>query len=144
MFLTAPHSSTPTTSSFVYGRKYDDAQAFATSCAVASLLDATTVAVGCRWAISRARFGPETTATRDAGMSNASATTSLIRRSVDSSTPFISDTATASGASSERSGVSSARADCDGIAIATRSAPSRTTAGSDDAVTPAGRTIPGR
>ena len=32
--------------------------------AVAASGDATTVAVGCSWAISFARFGPETTAMR--------------------------------------------------------------------------------
>ena len=65
-FLTAPPSSQPTTSVFVYGRKYGGEQASCTHSARSSSVQAITVAVGCLRAISRARFGPETTTIRSA------------------------------------------------------------------------------
>ena len=64
---------------------------------------------------------------------SASATTWLIRRSDVSSTPFISETATAPGGTWSASGSRVARALCDGIATTTRSAPSSTATASVDA-----------
>ena len=106
-FFTAPHSSTPTTSSFVYGRKYADAHARATSWAVASLRrgDHASRSAAARrsrapgWARRRRRSGR-------VGIPSDSATTSLMRRSVASSTPFISETADGvRGATASASGV---------------------------------------
>ena len=77
-------------------------------------------------------------------MPSDSATTSLMRRSVDSSTPFMSETATACGATASASGVSMARALCDGMATATRSAPASAARTSLVAVTRGGSATPGR
>ena len=63
-FLTVPPSSQPITSVFQYGRKYPVWQARCSSRADISSEQATTDAATCRSAISLARFGPETTATR--------------------------------------------------------------------------------
>ena len=63
-FLTAPPSSQPTMSGFVYGRKYGVWQAACSGSARSASAQAITVAAGCSSAISRARFGPESTATR--------------------------------------------------------------------------------
>ncbi len=75
----------------------------ATVVAVSSDSEATTAAVGCCLAISNARFGPETTATRSGPTPSSSRITSLIRRPVARSTPFIRETRIA------RSGMSSCR-----------------------------------
>ena len=62
-----------------------------------SSAQATTLAAGCRWAISLARLGPDTTAMRSGPAPVTSAMTSLIRRVVPSSMPFIRLTRTQSG-----------------------------------------------
>ena len=72
------------------------ARAAAAACATASSAQATTDAAGSRWAISWARLGPLTTAIRSGPAPVTSAITSLIRFRVPSSTPFISETSTAS------------------------------------------------
>ena len=59
---------------------------------VSRLVDETTAAVGCSFAISSARFGPEITAICDSAIGSTSAMTSLMRMPVDFSTPFMSDT----------------------------------------------------
>ena len=97
MFLTAPPSSQPITSVFQYGRKYRVWQAAAAAAAPCSSAQATTVAASWRSAISRARLGPETTATRCGGTPSTSMITSLIRFSVPSSMPFIRLTSSAPG-----------------------------------------------
>ncbi len=105
---------------------------------------ATTDAATCRSAISLARLGPDTTATRDSGTPAISTITSLIRLSEVSSMPFISDT------SSDRGGISGAhaarpsRSVCAGTASTTRSAPSSAAPASVVAVSVAGNSIPGR
>ena len=65
--------------------------------ATASSAQATTLAAGWRSAISLARLGPETTAMRSGPAPVTSAITSLIRRVVPSSIPFIRLTRTQSG-----------------------------------------------
>ena len=64
-FLHAPPTSAPMTSALVYGRKYPVVSARCSATARPESVHATTVAAGCSSAISLARFGPETTATRD-------------------------------------------------------------------------------
>ncbi len=142
-FLTDPPSSVPTTSGLVYGRKYGVRQACWTRRAVSASVHATTVAAGCRCMISRARFGPDTTATRLSGTRATSATTSLMRRMVPSSMPFMRLTSTASGGSSSRQPASAARSACAGTASTTRSAPDSAAAGSAVACTLSGSRIPG-
>ena len=78
-FLTAPPSSHPMTSGLVYGRKYGVWHACCSALARVSSVLATTVAAYWRWAISRARFGPEMTAIRSAPAPVTAAITSLIR-----------------------------------------------------------------
>ena len=70
--------------------------------ATASSAQAMTLAAGWRSAISLARFGPETTATRSGPAPVTSAMTSLIRLVVPSSMPFIRLTSTVSGAQQRR------------------------------------------
>ena len=88
-FFTAPPSSQPTTSGFVYGRKYGVWQAACSASARSASVQAMTVAAGCSSAISRARFGPDSTATRSGPAPVTSQMTSLIRFVVPSSMPFI-------------------------------------------------------
>ena len=130
-FLTAPPSSQPMTSSLVYGRKYGVAMACCTTVARSSSVQATTAAAGCRKAISPARLGPVTTATRAGSTSATSTITSLIRLPVPSSMPFIRLTSVASGRSRPAATHSARlpRRVCDGTAIATRSAPSSASSG---------------
>ena len=71
--------------------------AAATATAVARLELATTAAVGCLFAISRARLGPLTTAMRSGSTSSSEAMTSLMRRPVPRSTPFMRLTIGTSG-----------------------------------------------
>ena len=142
-FLTAPHSSTPSTSVFVYGLKVLVAHRAATRAATASSVAATTVAVGWWAAISSARLGPETTATRSRGRARASPRTWLMRSPVPSSTPFIRETARAVSPSSPRSGDRTSRALWEGTATTTRPAPSTARVRSLVADTPSGRRRPG-
>ena len=135
-FFTAPPSSIPMTSSFVYGRNHGVTHDVATRSAVASSTQATTLAAGWRSAISRARFGPETTTIRWASTWPTSAMTSLIRLVVPSSTPFISETTAASAGSSGAQPSRLPRRVCDGTARTTTSAPSRASAASTVAAHP--------
>ena len=66
-------------------------QAACSALARSASVQAMTVAAGCSSAISRARFGPDSTATRSAPAPVTSQMTSLIRLVVPSSMPFISD-----------------------------------------------------
>ena len=75
---------------------------------------AMTVAVGSPTAISRARLGPDSTATWSDGTSATSAMTSLIRSSVPSSTPLARLTSVDTGGSRGRHAVRFARSVCDG------------------------------
>ena len=81
----------------MYGRKAGEWQRFCSIVTTSSSTHATTEAAGSRRAISLARLGPLTTAIRPVSTSATSWITSLIRSSVPSSMPFISDTRTASG-----------------------------------------------
>jgi hypothetical protein len=105
---------------------------------------ATTLAAGWRAAISRARLGPLTTATRSGPAPVSSVTISLIRRVVPSSMPFIKLTRTAQELSDPFHVDRFSRKVCEGTASTTISAPSAARAGSAVARTPAGSTIPGR
>jgi hypothetical protein len=87
---------------------------------------ATTLAAGCRWAISRARFGPLITAIRGEPTSATSAITSLIRSDVPSSTPFIRLSSGALGGRLGTHSVRFSRRVCDGTASTTTSAPAST------------------
>ena len=107
-------------------------------------MQAITVAVGCSAAISRARFGPDTTAIWSAGAPVTSPITSLIRLALPSSTPFIRLISVASGASSGVHSARLARRSCDGIASATSSAPLSAIAGSCVARSDVGSVAPGR
>ena len=89
--------------------------------AVASDVLAATLADGCRAAISRARLGPVTTASRSGPTPATSVTTSLIRRPVPSSIPLARLTTRASAGTSQPDSV--ARSRCDGTASTTAYAP---------------------
>ena len=143
-FFTAPPTSTPNTSVFVYGRKYVVRQTCCSFSATPSSAQATTLAAGCRRAISFARFGPDTTAMRSGPAPVTSAMTSLIRRVVPSSIPFIRLTRTQSGGRSETHVLRLLRSVCDGTARTTTSAPRRASAASEVAATVSGSGIPGR
>ena len=105
---------------------------------------ATTAAAGWRAAISLARFGPETTATRSAGMSATSQMTWLIRRLVPSSMPFIRLTRTERSGSSPTQPLRFSRNDCDGTARTTSSAPSNAALASGVQRNSDGKCTPGR
>jgi len=105
---------------------------------------ATTLAAGCRTAISWARLGPDTTATRSGATPATSTMTSLIRRVEPSSTPFIRLTSGADGGSRSRHRTRLARSVCEGTASTTTSAPRSATEGSVVACTACGSSIPGR
>ncbi len=92
-FLRAPASSTPTTSSLEYTRKTRVARGRWTLSATAWSAEATTTAVGSPLATSMANEGPESTASGRPGTSAAA--TSVMRRSVSTSRPFVADTKTA-------------------------------------------------
>ena len=122
----------------MYGRKYPAEHAWATWSAVPGSVEATTVAVGCRSAISRARFGPDTTAIRPGSAPSASLTTWLIRRWVPTSMPFIRLTRRACGGTAAPHADNVPRSACDGMARTTIRAPSSAWAGSVVAVNAAG------
>ena len=144
MFLTAPPSSQPVTSVLVYGRKYGVWHASCSASAVAGETLATTVAAICRLAISRARFGPDTTATRAASAASTEVMTSLIRMLVPSSMPLIRLTSSAPGGTSGAQSDRLARSVCAGTANTTMSAPASASAGSQTASSAAVSSIPGR
>ena len=142
MFFTVPPSSQPVTSVFEYGRKYPVWQARCSSRAPGSSEQATTLAAIWRSAISLARLGPETTATRDCGTPSTSMITSLIRLELPSSIPFSRLTWSAPGGISGAHDARDARSVCAGTAKTTRSAPSRAAAGSVVAVSAAAARSP--
>ena len=110
--------------------------------AVAGETLATTLAEGCRSAISRARLGPVTTAIRSGATLAASAITWLIRSPVPSSMPLARLTTTAVSGMDQPARLP--RNDCDGTASTTNSAPSTAAAGSLSARTVAGRSMVGK
>ena len=71
-FFSTPPNSVPMTSVFTNEWKYTLRATDATACAVSRLVDDTTAAVGCSFAISSARFGPEITAILDSAMGSTS------------------------------------------------------------------------
>jgi hypothetical protein len=119
-------------------------QAACTAAARAPSVHAITVAAGCSSAISRARLGPDSTATRSAPAPVTSQMTSLIRFVVPSSMPFISDSSVASEGSSGAQPVRFSRSDWDGTARTTMAASSSASAGSAVARTASGSRTPGR
>ena len=90
------------------------------------------------------RLGPLTTAIRSGPAPVTSAITSLIRLRVPSSTPFISDTITASDGIRSAHSVRFSRNVCDGTANTTTSAPWTAFSGSWVAATLGGSSMPGR
>ena len=111
---------------------------------MASSAQATTVAAYWRAAISRARFGPVITAIRSGPAPVTSAITSLIRRWVPSSMPFIRLTSSASGGSSPAQPARFRRSIWAGTARTTRSVPASAAAGSQVARSALVSVIPGR
>ncbi len=97
-----------------------------------------------RAATSRARFGPVTTATRSAPTLATSSMTSLIRIAEPSSTPFIRETSTVSGASSGAQSARFPRSVCEGTVSTVKSASAAASAGSVVARTVRGSSMPGR
>jgi hypothetical protein len=128
----------------VYGRKYGVVIARCTTVARSTSMHATTVAAGCSAAISAARLGPETTTTRSGATCAVSTTTSLIRRVVPSSMPFMSDTRVASGARYDAQSARLPRSVCDGMARTTTSASLMASAAMEVAVTRSGSRTAGR
>ena len=91
-----------------------------------------------------ARLGPLITAIRSGPAPVTSAITSLIRLSVPSSTPFISETITASPPMNGAHSVRFSRSVCDGSASTTTSAPCSAFSTSWVAYTVPGSSMPGR
>ena len=112
--------------------------------ATSSSAHATTDAAGSRRAISLARLGPLITAIRSGPAPVTSAMTSLIRLRVPSSTPFISETITASGAMCGAHSSRLPRSVCDGVARMTMSAPCAAFSTSWVAEIDGGSSMPGR
>ena len=133
-FLSAPPYCTPTTSLEVYERNVSVCSAFWQRRATLSQGAAMVTTVGMRWASSLAKLGPESTAMRSVSAPVISAMTSLIRRPVSTSMPFIRLTRIASSAMSGIHAPRLARSDCAGTARTTTSAPASTSAGSAVAV----------
>ena len=143
-FFTAPPSSQPTTSPFVYGRRYGVKQARCTTPARSGSAQATTVADGCSSAISRARLGPVTTATRSGPQPTTSPITSLIRLALPSSMPFIRLTRVARRSTAGAQPPRLSRSVCAGSASTTMSAPASASPGSVVARSAGGSFTPGR
>ena len=114
MFLSTPPNSVPMTSSVTNERKYAFRAVIATLLAVSSDVEATTAAVGCCFAISIARFGPETTAIPSGSRPSSSAMTWVIRCPVLRSSPFMRETMMASAGMRGPTTRSVSRSDCDG------------------------------
>ena len=142
-FLYAPPSSHPITSVLEYGRNVEEWQIPRSRVALCSSGQATTLAAGSRMAISLARLGPLTTPTRDGSAPVSSMITSLIRLSEPSSTPFISDTSSASGGIRSTQARRFSRNVCDGTTKNTASAPLSASAGSCVARMLSGSSMPG-
>ncbi len=102
------------------------------------------MAAGCRLAISPARLGPLTTATRSGPTPATSWITSLIRLAVPSSMPFIRLTSTVPGPISGAQPARFSRRVCEGTASTANSAPASAAAGSVVAVTRSDRVTCGR
>ena len=103
---------------------------------------ATTLPDGCRSAISRARLGPVTTATRSGSMSATCSMISLTRSPDPSSIPLARLTMTASVGIVHVSRF--ARRVCEGTAITTNSAPSMAACGSVFATIESGSSMSGK
>ncbi len=115
------------------------------SAAVVASPIATTDAVGCPAATSRARFGPVSTPMRDGSWDGStSATTSVIRSSVPCSTPFERLSTGTSSPITAAAAVSTVRNPCDGTPMTTTSAPVQAARRSDVAASDSGSVIPGR
>ncbi len=127
-FLQAPPTSAPMTSALVYGRKYRVASARCRVTARPESAHATTVAAGCSSAISLARLGPVTTATREGSAPVTWTTTWLIRINVSSSMPLARLTSVTSSPSRSFQSVRLARSVCDGTASSTVHAPASASA----------------
>ncbi len=112
--------------------------------ATASSAQATTLAAGCRLAISLARLGPLTTATRSGPTLVTSSITSLIRLAVPSSMPFIRLTSTVCGSISGVQAARLSRSVCEGTTSTAKSAPASASAASVVARTVSGSRMPGR
>ena len=90
MFLSAPESSTPKTSSLVYTRKLVDISMVRDLSAASGFWLAMTVEAGLPAIISLARLGPDSTHTLECRLSGSSSwITWLIRRAVGSSNPLV-------------------------------------------------------
>jgi hypothetical protein len=116
-----------------------------TACSAAAVsIDvlATTLAEGCRSAISRDRLGPETTAIRSLATPATCSITWLIRSPVPCSIPLARLTTTASAGSCQAYRL--ARSDWDGTASTTKSAPDMASPGSVTAVNDAGSSSAGK
>ncbi len=94
--------------------------------------------------ISRARFGPDSTATRSAGTPVTSRMISLARNALPVSMPFISETITVWGGMCGAHAARHRRRDSAGTDSTRKSAPSSATAGSVVAVSEAGSSTSGK
>lgn len=99
----------------MYGRKYEVWNAACKRRATALTGQAMVAAAGWPAMTSRARFGPDNTATRPAGTSATSLMTSLARIPVPASIPFIADTITVPCAMLGAHNVRLALRDCAGM-----------------------------
>jgi hypothetical protein len=143
-FFIAPHSSHPTTSGFVYTRKNGAMNRDWRLSAVASSTHATTEADGIRRTTSRARLGPDTTAIRLGSRSASSAITSVIRRRVSCSMPFVSETSGVRSSSSGTTRRNTSRNAWEGTARTTTEARWRAFSRSPVARSDGGSSNPGR
>jgi hypothetical protein len=116
----------------------------ATASAVSRLVEETTAAVGCSFAISSARLGPDATAMRSRSISSTASSTSLIRRPVPFSTPFIRLVTGTSAGMSSRICSRFCRSDWLGTETKTNWASFSAAPTSEVAVTADGRFTPGR
>ena len=141
-FLSAPPSSTPTTSSLVYTRNAAALMAPCTSFAASSEELAATTAVGCPCATSAAKLGPLTATT--SCPSASCATTSVIKANVSRSIPLVATDNTALGVIEPAHEATTARNTCEGAAYTTRPAPCSALAMSLLAVRPGASVMFGR
>src|SRR5919106_573414 len=130
-FLSAPPSSTPTTSVCVYTRKCPHENARCARRATPSCGAAATTAVGCPWCTSRANDGPESTAIAVPAGSSSLRTVNMVFES--SSSPFDTLTTSAAGSSAGAAWRATARTANEGAAETTSSAPCTARRTSDSA-----------
>ncbi len=141
-FLSAPPSSTPMTSSFVYTRKLGELSARCTRVAASGRSEAATTAVGWPCATSRAKSGPDSATTGTPGSS--SRRTSVITLRLPRSIPFVATTATASGPTAACPSRTTSRSTCDGATYTTTADPATASACRVVATTAGWRIAPGR